>query len=669
VVKPKFSFPKSAMTASRTELSQLPLNVIMGQIPPDLAGHLFVMGPVGTVASGGLPNPSGTHFFNSDGMIYRFDLQPQQVTVTSRLARTPCYYADAATYGNPQYRGDGFQDYGLLRFSTSLGLRDEVDIAFLPFRAQGDSQDRLMITYDAGRPYEIDTETLEIKTPVGANDEWKPFLPSSYPFPPVMCTAHPAFDPFTNEVFLVNFGRSLTNMLEGARFLYELEGLPDEIEAVLDAIANLLKTPWLKAITQFSHQLWQQTLAWLGGWIDEIVPDFVYLVQWDGSHQLRRWKLVLPDGKPLRIEQTMHQLCVTQDYVVLMDTPLKIGPEQILNNPIPDSPEAERLLRTVTTRAQLPDTPIYVVRRADLVDTNGAEATVIARPSVIPLETVHFATDYDNPNGQITLHTAHLCATDLAEWVRQYDISKFNAPEPSPLWLAGMLANGQMDVGRVGRYQIDGETGHVREAKVVYDTRRYWGIGFYTYRDRLPSGETPRQIDTIYWQSLGFWADLLTEFVYDLYKNYPYRAVSLPDLLNPEEAFFNRPSCMFRIDTQTLEIADAYEAPLDYCLSSPQFIPRQNGTGDSTDGYLVCTAFGQDSKEIWVLRADQLSAGPICKLSHPELDFGFSIHAAWLPAIARRTATYQIPIQPDYQSRLNPKLQDLFAEAVYPHFE
>ncbi|XHX79075.1 MAG: carotenoid oxygenase family protein [Stenomitos frigidus ULC029] len=662
-------FPKTAMTASRQELTPTPLTVVEGQLPPDWYGHLFLMTPAGTEASGGLPNPEGTHFFNSDGMIYRFDLSPQTVTVTSKLAKTPCYYADVATYGHPRYARYGFQDFGLLRFSTTLGLRDEVDIAFLPFRAQGDTHDRLMVTYDAGRPYEIDTTTLEIKTPIGANDEWQPFLPNSYPFPPVLCTAHPAYDPFTNEVFLVNFGRSLTNLLEGARFFYDLEAVPQEIELVLDAIADLLHTPLLKAMTEFSYQLWQQVIGWLGGTLDAIVPDFTYLVQWDGVGQLRRWKLVLPDGSPVRIEQTMHQLCVTQDYVVLMDTPLKIGPEQILNNPLPNSPEAERLMRRIATRPQLPDTPLYVVRRADLQETDEAEPTVIARPTLMPLETVHFATDYDNPNGQITLHAAHLCATDLAEWVRQYDTSKFNAPEPSPLWLAGMLANGQMDIGRVGRYTLDGESGQIVESKVVYDTRRHWGIGFYTLSDRLPSGAPRRTVDTIYWQSLGFWTELLTEFIYDLYKTYPHRAVALTDLLNFQDDSHDRPSCLFRVDTATMETVDVYEAPVGYCLSSPQFVPRQNGTDDSTDGYLVCTAFGQTTKEIWVLNAADLSQGPLCKLSHPDLNFGFSIHAAWLPAIAPRTATYHIPIQQDYQSRLTqPDIQQLFAESVYPHF-
>jgi hypothetical protein len=47
-----------------------------------------------------------------------------------------------------------------------------------------DSHDRLLVTYDAGRPYEIDTETLEIVTPVGANKEWQGELDQlTFPIP------------------------------------------------------------------------------------------------------------------------------------------------------------------------------------------------------------------------------------------------------------------------------------------------------------------------------------------------------------------------------------------------------------------------------------------------------------------------------------------------------
>lgn len=100
-----------------------------------------------------------------------------------------------------------------------------------------------MITYDAGRPYEIDTASLEIITPVGANTEWQPFLPFSYPFSPVLSTSHPTFDGYTNEVFLVNYGRSLVNFLESVRLINGLEQLSSEMEALLKAIAHLFQTP------------------------------------------------------------------------------------------------------------------------------------------------------------------------------------------------------------------------------------------------------------------------------------------------------------------------------------------------------------------------------------------------------------------------------------------
>ncbi|BCL33952.1 carotenoid oxygenase family protein [Nostoc sp. MS1] len=664
-------FPEAAMTASREELTNLPLNVVDGHIPTDLAGHMFIIAPVGTVASGGLPNPHGTHIFNSDGMIYRLDWQDGQVTVKTKLARTPCHYADQATFKYPAYRSHQFRDHGLLRFSPSLGLRDEVDIAFLAFKTSANSQERLMITYDAGRPYEIDTDSLEVVTPVGGNTEWQPFLPFSYPFPPVLSTSHPAFDGYTNEVFLVNYGRSLDNFLESARFIYQLEQLPDELEQLLNAIAKLLENNPLQLplgmFFKFSQRLGQQFFDWIEHKLGTAMPNFVYLLQWDGVGKLNRWQLMLPDGSPVRIEQSIHQLTVTQDYVVLMDTSLKVGPEQILNNPVPDSWETERLLRLLLTRSQQPNSPIYIVRRADLkADVD----TVVVRPAVIPLETVHFLTDYENPDGQITLHTAHLCATDIAEWVRKYDVSKFDAPKSAPLWLGGMLANGQMDIGRLGRYQIDGETGQIRDAKVIYDTRRHWGIGFYASQEKLASGLPPKRFDNVYWQSLGFWPELLTEFIYNLYKDYPYRVVPLQELLQREEAFHHRPSSLFRVDTTKMEVADFYDAPPGYFMSSPQFIPRLNGDGSSTDGYIVCTAFGENSNEIWVFQADKLGAGPVCRLSHPQLNFGFTMHTAWLSEIAPRTASYDIPVRQDYDPLLKqPAIQQLFRDAVYPHFQ
>ncbi|MEO1210207.1 MAG: carotenoid oxygenase family protein [Cyanobacteria bacterium J06638_20] len=681
------------MTASRDEPTQLPLNCIEGTVPTDWYGHSFIIAPVGTVVSDGLPNPNGTHIFNSDGMVYRLDLQPGQVAATSKLMRTPGYYADYATFHDPSFQVYRFQDYGLLRFSPTLGLRDEVDIAFLPFKAADEAQDRLLVTYEAGRPYEIDTVSLDVITPVGPQQEWQAFLPFAYPFAPLMTTSHPAFDGYTHDVFLVNYGRSLNNFLESARFMYELEGIPAEVEQVLRSISEILNAPLLKGplanLLNLTEGVGKTLLAWLDRWLGEALPNFVYLVGWDGKGEMQRWQLMLPDGTPVRIEQSMHQLGVTRDYIVVMDTSLKIGPEQILNNPIPDSPDTERLLRKVLDRPQQPNSPTYIVKRSDLQaaqaqTTAGEIPKVTAQFTLIPMEIVHFLVDYDNPDDTVTIHAAHLSATDLGEWMHSFDVFKFDPPHNPPAWLRGMIANGQMDIGRVARYRIEGNTGQLLESKITYDSRRHWGIGFYAYQERTATGTPPLQIKKLYWQSLGFWPELLTEFVYDLYADYPYRAIALEELLNEKEAYGNRPSCLFQVDTATLDISSAYDAPPGFFLSSPQFVPRQNGNDSGEDGYIICTAFGtaiangtvaasaasEERKEIWVFRADDIGAGPVCKLSHPDFKFGFTMHTEWLPAIAPRTSTYTVPIREDYEALLTqPAMKRLFEEAIYPHFE
>jgi len=97
-----------------------------------------------------------------------------------------------------------------------------------------------------GRPYEIDRSTLEVSTPVGANIEWRLRCAHAtrtetslkLPFQPVLSTAHPAFDAHTNEMFTVNYGRSLSNFLESVPFIYELDEIPEQVDEFIEAIAS-----------------------------------------------------------------------------------------------------------------------------------------------------------------------------------------------------------------------------------------------------------------------------------------------------------------------------------------------------------------------------------------------------------------------------------------------
>jgi len=235
------------MTASRCELTDIKLQTLHGTIPDDLQGHVFIVAPVGSVNSGDFPSPDGTSILDGDGMIYRLDFDKKgEVGLKTRLVKPPCYYADKASRPETKYAKYGFRNYGITRFSLYLGIRNELNTAFLPMKFRDESNWRLLVTYDAGRPYEIDTQTLEVRTPVGANIEWRlrcaPVSGSEtslqLPFQPVLSTAHPAFDAHTSEMFTVNYGRSLSNFLESVPFIYDIDELPEQVDEFIEAIAS-----------------------------------------------------------------------------------------------------------------------------------------------------------------------------------------------------------------------------------------------------------------------------------------------------------------------------------------------------------------------------------------------------------------------------------------------
>lgn len=673
--------PDSILTASRCEHTDLNLE-IEGELPEDLQGHVFIVAPVGTVDSGGLPFSNGDSLLNGDGMIYRLDFDRQgEARLTARLVKPPDYYADKATQPGKRYEQYRFRNHGISRFSLTLGFRNELNTAFLPMRWNEDSLGRLLVNYDAGRPYELDTETLEAVTPIGSNREWQAEINKpKFPCKPILSTAHPAFDAYTGEMFTVNYGRSIANFLQTLPIAWELEELPDEVYQLVAAILGFFRAEIFRDLLRLKFR-WMQSIleeaiTLIARLIGEDIEDFVYLIRWDGEDHLERWKLRLPDGSPVKIEQTMHQIGVSKDYVILMDTAFIAGIEQVLNNPFPENKKIEKLFRELLEHPNLPDSSIYLVRRSDLQvgqrpACSDREVTVLAKKLVIPLAAAHFLVDYENPNGQITLHIGHISAWDVAEWVREYDVSAYPPYNPIAERVYSMEPN-EMDISRLGRYVIEGAKGELVQSQVIYASPYTWGTGLYAYRDQLPSGKQPKRLDNIYWSSFGLWQETMTKFLFELYDDFPYRAVPLKDLLDLGKQ--GVPSYLFRLHTsdESMTIADSYQFPDGYMVSSPQFIPRLGSDGDSTDGYIVCTVFTPQSNEFWIFDAANLAGQPLCKLSHPDLNFGFTLHTAWLPKIGRRQASYNIPVKPDYQELVNensPDIQKLFEEEVYPHFQ
>ena len=667
--------PKSIVTASRCELTDTQM-VIDGSLPEDLHGHVFMVAPAGTVDSGGLPFPDGDSILNGDGMIYRLDFDRKgEVRLKTRLAKPPDYYADKATRGT-KYAKYQFRDHGITRFSFVLGSRNELNTALLPMKFSDESNERLLVTYDAGRPYEIDPETLEVVTPVGSNVEWRAELDGlNFPFQPFLSTAHPAFDAHTNTMFTVNYGRSIDNFLETIPFIYDLEQLPQAANGVLLAIADSFQGALLRDSFNIFSEFFQNVFRLYMSLIERIVKveikDFVYLIRWDGLNHLERWKLVLADRSPVRIEQSMHQIGVTKDYVVLLDTAFTTGLEQALNNPFPENKVLEKVLRNQLESPATPDSIFYIVRREDLKAgqypaCGQQEVEVVVQQVKIPLPAAHFLVDYENPNGNITLHVAHICSMQVAEWIRQYDISAYKPNDPVPSYLYGMESN-ETDIGRLGRYVID-QDGDLIESQVISDFECTWGIELFAYLDRLPTGLPPQRQENIYWCSFGLWKQLMTQYVVDLYKDYKYRQVPISKVLSLADKGI--PAYLFRLHTESMEIADRYEFPLGYMTLSPQFIPRGDGES-STNGYIVCTVWYGENNEFWIFDANNLAKGPLCKLHHPSLSFGLTLHTAWLSRLARREAKYNIPVRQDYQDLVKPnlELEELFEQEVYPHFE
>ncbi|GGA54905.1 carotenoid oxygenase family protein [Okeania sp. KiyG1] len=226
--------PRSIMDANRKEISD-ELTILEGELPSGLHGHMFIVAPVGNfevddkgrpilkdiykrISQRNLIDDNGNTFMNGDGMIYRFDFDEEgKVKWKQKIANSPDYKVDKKIEESPdlKYREIlKFYNFGLIRFSPALGLRNQLNTAFVPFKFGKDNHERLLITYDAGIPYEINTKTLDVKAPVGSLDEWIPDPNQPrHLFPTILSTAHPIFDHQTEEMFTVNYSRSLLNLL------------------------------------------------------------------------------------------------------------------------------------------------------------------------------------------------------------------------------------------------------------------------------------------------------------------------------------------------------------------------------------------------------------------------------------------------------------------------
>lgn len=668
----EYKVPRSIMSASREEISEPEeLTILEGTLPTDLHGHMFIVAPVGNFEVDENREPilrdiykkinernqqsnSGNTFMNGDGMIYRLDFEEDKVKWMQKIANSPDYIVDKGIqqdedleYGNLLK----FYNFGLTRFSPLLGLRNQLNTAFLPIKFDGDSE-RLLVTYDAGFPYEINTKSLEVKDPVGKLKEWTPaFDGQKSPFPMIFSTAHPVFDGNTKTVFIVSYSRSLFNLLTSIDILkifksvfnFSIKYRRKITRQYGWFICQLFS--WLKKVIQSIEVILRLSSQFLSC-VNIFHNDSVYLMKWDGS-ELHKWKLLDSNNKPIKIRQSIHQMGVTENYIVLMDTSFAVGLEQMINNFLFGG-SLPTWLRKLLRITPSPDNMVYIVPREQLDESENAEAYQVT----IPREISHFLVDYcnDDDDSKITLHASHLCALDISQWLRKGDKSAINRSEPIPDDLLGMHPC-PMDISFMGRYVIDVSQLESKNPEIISATLNWhksltWAPGLYAYRDIVSSGKTPpKKLEKIYWTTLGLWKELMNKFMYAQYKKYSYRTILLDKII--ELAKEGIPSCLYRLDAKSATIEDYYKFPREHMAFSPQFVPRKDGIGSATDGYIVCVVFTpieeekteiekkETGSQIWIFdAADLKNRGPLCKFSHPKLNFGLSIHTAWLEKIS-----------------------------------
>ena len=695
--------------ASREEIDWTKLEILEGKIPEEIYGTVYFNSPVGTVSSNGLPyrknfssgnrQEFGSPVFNGDGMLIAIQFgkktEESKAEFKTALIKTPCYYADLYTSKN--WKKIGFFNAGISRLSLSLGVRNQLNTALLPFRYSDEKEDRILATFDTGRPYEFDPLTLELKHPVGNNLDWEREFSGvmNYVFPMIQTTAHPSFDPETQEFFAVNFTKKLGELMRPRKAIAYFINLPPNSIAAdlyylrllaladegLDAIDNppndddqpeIYRERFIQLLDEIDEELTPEDLG------DELL-DFtdptndaikfpknnVFLLRRDGQNKISTWRVLDQNKKPITVAESLHQTGITKDYFIFIDTAFKISLELLLHNPACNSDKINRFIRELTKSKLKQYTDIYIVKRSDL---KVGQDTVIAKRVHIDIETVHFAIDYDNPNETITMHCAHNQTLCAAEWIRPFDkiyLDSTKKPDESTI---GLPTIGEMDVSKIGKLEIHVPSGKPKHSCITtaldlkdIENQKYgpntWGIGLMTYPAAQSPSQTVSKINMIFWQFYGLDKQFLTEYLVKLYEGRK-TDISTDDLLKYTKAGI--PFSIARQDVSSMKLTDSYIFPKDYHFRSLQYVPSRV-TNDEENGFLVCTVITPIAntspknyqREIWIFNAQNLNQGPICRLTHPKLSFAFTIHSAWLPNPVNHEDKFPYDIRKDFNDLLS----------------
>jgi len=703
----KNQIPNSIMKASREEINELELEIFeqesnelisVENLPDDLSGHVFICAP--------LPYGDGSFVLNGDGMIYRLDLVAGKTKLKTKIAKTPCYYADLAIQNQPNKYPSNFKFHngGSSRMSQVLGSRNQLNTAFLK------TSEKLFITFDAGRPYEIDPSSLEILEPIGSTKNWQENVFYTI-FDAYFNPAHPVIDlkglksnksvNYQENLFTINYSTGYKGKLK------------KHIIPILQWIKNMLNMVKKQIPIKMNINKLINFIQFHLGYTKLVFFDFI-------TKNFHSLEMILPDGQIVSPEQTIHQMAITEDYIIFMDIAFKIEWSQIFSPfwlkyiikfkkniikiinilclfqfsqnrsnvknilSVIDRCIYSKFLQFIPPE---PYTNLYIVNRKLLSNKIREKHQynhnqIEVKKVTIPFEVSHFSVDYSNPDNKIILHVGHNNGSDVTESIRKYDLPVRENKLVQKL--VGMMV-GTTDLGRLARYIIDAETGIVNDAKIISDPRFTWSLSVYTHRElcNQSMNETADTVKNIYWMSWGFSWKNIPKRIYKFYQNSRFRHIHHTQL--PEDS---KPTQLLRLDTEKMEIVDSFEFPYGHFACTPQFIPSSlpcpEGKDLSIHGYIICVVLAdnpdnsnQPQDEFWILHADDFNNKPVYRLRSPHLDLGLTIHSTWLENINKekysenqRRQKREISVYEDYRESIKnrPKIKELFDDFVYSNF-
>jgi hypothetical protein len=702
------------------------------ELPPGLHGYIFTVGAL--FQSEDRPQEDGTQLYTGDGMIYRLGFEENKAILKTRITKTPCYYADIAiteasnstiwmpktTFAKQHWLWSyfaAFRNGGPSRFSILLGGRNQLNTAFLRVR------ERLIVTIDAGRPYEVDPDSMELIAPIGSTKQWLGIFPvvsrivswltGSYPFDVYINSAHPVADLKISNVNLsaeATDGFFTTNYSTGYNGIYQRQ-----INWIFDQINGLFRggASAKEQFGRFTDLLYYQ-FSREGSEIDPQSKSDDDKFGEPGKPKLQRWRLVIANGsqkdQPVIVEQSLHQLAITEKFIVLADIAFKMEFSQIFSPFLFGFLKLKLFQRYWSLgewihakflKGVLPVSKgiLYIIDRSDLEKSfaytvEESPKTLLAKQIILPYEISHFAADYSNPDERITLHVGHNNGWDVTEWITRYDLSVPGKPCLRSD-LEGMQV-GTTDLGALAKYIINGKSGEIEQVQLLQDFQRTWSPSIYTHSELCRDGASNEEtkIKNIYWITWGFSWELVPQRIYDAYQSRCYRSIPIENL--PDQ---NKPLTLLRLDTQSMSIVDSFQFPPGYFASSPQFIPSSEPLQDkdaSEHGFIVCTVLSdlsddssnkkKPSDEFWIFNANDFQK-PVYRLSAPSkdkpLNLALTLHTTWMPEIRsdlqrKRYSDINVreklrskSIHEDYDSCLenaSSTVRKLFDKVIYQYF-